>query len=327
MIEDGRIIGLGAAYVDAKIQSSELHLPLQRNQLPRFLDAHMEANLYAGGSIPNILTSFIRLSGNPNVRLFTCVGDDSRGKFYTAHTDRRLGEPQVSTKNPTGVWVGIYNDNELVEELDFYGAAGDIIILKRELEDSRNEVFITDIDACRVPQSFDSVKRVLEIMEDDGLFILSLSGLDAQADIQWLLSSADRIPNVIFGNAAELSYITDETDIAQAIRTTFPHSRLIVITNEEKDALVRFEEQVFSIPAKYIPQERVVDAAGAGDLYMGTMLALLSLSRYRTWNKYDVINVGNVASYASTLILQSVQSRLTHDMAQLILDYARSGPR
>lgn len=102
MIENGRVIGLGATYVDAKIRSSKLHLPSQRSQLPAFLDAHPEADLYAGGSIPNILTAFIRLSSNPNVKLLSCVGNDTRGKFYAAHTDSRLGEPQVSTRNPTG---------------------------------------------------------------------------------------------------------------------------------------------------------------------------------------------------------------------------------
>lgn len=323
MIEKGRIIGLGAAYVDAKIRSSNLHLPSQRNQLPAFLDTHPEAELYPGGSISNILTAFVRLSGNPNVRLLSCVGNDTRGEFYTAHTDSQLGKPQVSIKNPTGVWVGIYDNNELVEELDFYGAAGDITVSNEELQTSKNEAFITDIDACRVPGALDCAKQILDKIEDNDLFILSLSGADSQTNIQRFLSFINRMPNVIFGTASELSFISHEGGIIEGIKTTFPTSRLVVITQGKEGAVIRFEEQVFSIPAKYISPEQLVDATGAGDSYMGTMLAVLSLNKYRNWNEYDVINAANVASYAATLVLQSMQSKLTLDMAQLVLDYAR----
>lgn len=324
MIEDGRIIGFGAAYVDAKIQSPKLHLPSQRSQLPAFLDAYPEADLYAGGSIPNILTSFVRLSNNPNVRLFSCVGNDTRGKFYANHTDRRLGEPQVSTRNPTGIWVGIYDNNELVEDLDFYGAAGDITVSEEQLQPSRNEAFITDIDACRAPGGIESVKKILDTVKDNGLFILSLSGVSSTEDFYKPLALVNRMSEVVFGNVFELSCITHEGDVVQGIKTAFPTSKLVVITQGEKGAVIRFKEQVFSIPPKYVPKEKVVDSTGAGDSYMGTMLVLLSHNRYRDWNEYNVMNAAEVASYAATLVVQSVQSRLTLEMAQVTLDYVRN---
>lgn len=61
MIEN-KIVGLGGAYIDAKIQFPSLGIPIDNAELPNFLDNHPEAQLYAGGSIPNILTAFIKLS-------------------------------------------------------------------------------------------------------------------------------------------------------------------------------------------------------------------------------------------------------------------------
>ncbi len=318
MIEDGRIIGLGGAYVDAKIRSAKL--PLQRSELPAFLDAHPKAELYPGGSIPNILTTFIRLSGNQNVKLLSCVGNDPRGKFYAAHTDGRLGEPQISSRNPTGILVGIYDD-KLIAELDFSGAARDISVSTQELQASRNEVFITDIDACRVPEALDPVKQTLDAIEDNGLFVLSLSGADSHESIDQLLSFTDRMPNVIFGNASELSQVTHKADVDEAIKFAFPTSRLVVITQGEKGAVIRFKGHVFSIPPIYIPKEKVIDETGAGDSYMGTMLALLSHTRYRDWSEYDVRSAARTASYASTLVIQSRQSRLALNMVQDVLAF------
>lgn len=322
MIEAGRIIGLGGAYVDAKILSSNLHLPSRRSELPAFLDAHPEANLYAGGSIPNILTAFIRLSGNPSIKLLSCVGNDPRGKFYAEHTDRRFGEPQVSTRNPTGILVGIYDEGS-VAELDFSGAARDIFVSKEELYASRNEVFITDIDACRDRDALDPVKHTLDAIEDNGLFVLSLSGASSQESIDQLLSFTDRTPNVIFGNASELWDLSHEENIAKATESTFPTSRLVVITRGEEGAIIRFNGQVFSVPSIHIAKEKIIDETGAGDSYMGIMLALLSTTRYKDWSEYDVLNAARVASRASTLVIQSAQSRLTLEMAQVVHDYVK----
>lgn len=119
MNEYEEVIAIGSAYIDGKIWSSELRLPM-RFQLHSFLDAHPEARLYPGGSIPNILTSFVRISGNPNVKLLTCIGNDPRGKFYLENMDKSLGEPQVTMRRPTDIWIGIYNHNGLTEGMDRY---------------------------------------------------------------------------------------------------------------------------------------------------------------------------------------------------------------
>lgn len=322
MIE-GKVIGLGAAYVDAKIQSPNLCLPLENAQLPEFLDIHQEARLSPGGSLPNIMTAFARLSNYPNLRLLACVGNDVRGSFYAENTDGRFGQPQVSTVNPTGVWVGIYNDGVLVESLDFYGAAGDIYVSGEELHYLRNQVFITDIDACRVAQSADSVKKVVDKIETKGIFVLSLSGTEPQTNVQELLSFTGRNPDVIFGNARELSHITGGAEINQGIQTVFPENKLVVITHGEKGTLIRFDKQSFQVPAMHIPKGMIIDEEGAGDSYMGAMLAVLLQREYRDWNEYSIKNGARMGAFASSLVIQRSERRLTKDDARFVLDYIK----
>ncbi len=323
MTEEDRLIALGSAYVEGKIHSPLLHLPASRNQLPAFLDAHPYADLYAGGSIPNILTSFVRLSGNPNVKLMSCVGNDPRGRFYLQHMDKRLGEPQVSNRKRTDIWVGIYN-NGLVEGIDLYGAAANIQVSKEELHTSANKVFITDVDVCRIPAARDCVRQALEVVEDDGLFVLSLVGIPSNRNIDQIFSFTDRVPDLVFGNSSEVMQAAHETDINRAINSAFPGSRLVVATQADKGALIRYEEQVFFVSAVPVSKERVIDETGAGDTYMGTMLALLIPTLVGKWREADLINAARSASYASSLVIQSMQSRLTPSMAKLVIDYSKN---
>lgn len=319
---EGRIIGLGLAYVDGKIHSSELHLPSERDKLPEFLDAHPEAHLYQGGSIPNILTSFVKLSGNPNIKLLSCVGNDPRGRFYSELLDQRLGKTQISTTNPTGLWVGIYGHG-IREHMDFPGASTDVSVSQHELQSTSNGAFITDIDACTIPQTRDQIIQVLRILEDEAILILSLAGANKQENIDRTLALITRPPTIVFGTSSELSNINPHPNLDEAIYAAFPTSKLVVITNGEKGATIRFKDSIFSAPASYLPKEAIIDETGAGDTYMGTMLALLSKTKYTDWDEREVRNAARAASYASTLIIQSEQSGLTSDMAQLVLGFVK----
>lgn len=321
MKQENVVIGLGSAYVEAKIRSSE-RLPAQREQLPTFLDSHPEASLYAGGSVPNILTSFARVSGNPNIRLLSYVGNDSRGRFYLKNMERLLGEPKI-TQRPTDLWVGIYDSDGLVEGMDLYGAIRDLSLSKEDITGIRNRVFITDIDACRFQETQVPIKQALDQTADDGVFALSLVGANPEEDISQIIAFTGRAPEVVFGNTYEILSITHETDLDRAIKMVFPSNRLVIITQAEKGALIRLDNDIFSIPAMPVPKERVIDETGAGDSYMGTMLALLLRKTFNTWQKDEIIKAAQIASYASTLVIQSMNSRVTPSMSRYILSYAK----
>lgn len=155
----------------------------------------------------------------------------------------------------------------------------------------------------------------------DGLFVLSLVGATGQGNIHKALSFTDRGPDVAFGNIRELVAITGEIDGYEAIKNAFPESKLVVITQAEKGAMIRFEKQVFPVTAKVIPNERFVDEVGAGDAYMGTMLALLLHRNYTEWTMDDIVNAAEVATHAASLIIQSMESAITPAMASIVRRY------
>lgn len=325
-----RIIALGTAYVEAKIQSPELHLPQQSNELPAFLDVHPEANLYAGGSVPNILASFAKISGHPNVRLFCCVGNDDRGRFFIGSIDQRLGKPQVSHKGLTGVAVGVYNKG-LTEFLDFYGAADDVIVSRRELRKAKTQLFISDVDFMSTPRTLKQVQKIIRVTKrDHGIFALSLGhagyypSVSDQEYMKEVLSPFYRTPNLVFGNEHELQYITGEKDLHDAMITAFPESELVVTTRAEKGALIRLNREIFSVPAISVETEGVIDTIGAGDTFMGVSLAILMRTPYASGNKDNVVRAMRIANYASSLVIRSMHSQLTDEMAQQVLSYERS---
>lgn len=322
MPEVNKVIGLGSACVDGKIISSNLHLPSEGRSLSLFLDRHQEAVLYPGGSISNILTAFVRLSNNPNVRLLSCVGDDPRGRFYTEHMDRRLGLPRISEKKSTDVWVGIYNHG-LVEDMSYLDASTEFRVSNQELDLSRDAVFITDIQTCRTVTVLNSIEGILDAIGHQGIFVLSLVGSNPTENITSFLPFNNRPPDIVFGNEFELSCLTKKPDAVEAIADIFTDAMLIVITQAERGALVRFKGDVLRVPAKFVPTGLLVDEAGAGDSYMGTMLAILSSEKFTSLGKHDVISAATTASYAGALMIQSMHSQLSIGMAKQVANYAK----
>lgn len=326
MIETGRVVSLGYGYVDGKIYSTNVILPKEREELPRFLDAHPEAELSPGGSIPNIVTAFVRVAENQQIILLSCVGDDSRGKLYIDSLDKRLGTPQISSISPTGLWVGIYNDerNEVLDYMDYFGASVDVVASKAELENARNTALITDIDALSVDNVRDEILRTQDSLDDNGLFILSLSGSNNRQNLNETLSFMNKDPDAVFGTASELCRITHQSNLEAALRFGFPQSNLIVATQGDDGSIFRLDGKFYSVSAKYVPKTKIVDEIGAGDSYMGTMLAILSTVKYSNWNDSIVRYAADVASYASSLVIQSSQPRLTLEMASQVINYRKN---
>lgn len=282
------------------------------------MDAHPEAELFPGGSIPNILTSFSRVSGNPNVKLLSCVGDDDRGKFYLHHLDCNLGEVQISKGKPTGLWVGIYDQKKVSKFMDYSGASIDVTVPVETLRTSGIKIFITDIDSCSVPQTRKQINKTLDIFDDKGRFVLSLDGANKAEDIKGITSSISRIPDIVFGTAAEFLKALNQNHMNKALESAFPFMRLLVATDGEKGALIRFNQEVFSVMVRYIPAKYLIDETGAGDAYMGTMLAVLLDTQYKDWDKNDLKNAANIAAHAASLVIQSTHSRLTSANARLV---------
>lgn len=157
-----------------------------------------------------------------------------------------------------------------------------------------------------------------EVAASGGIFVFRLSGIQHGTDEKFdkkeldsLLASLPKLPDIVFANAVELQHASGIDDVYQATQQAFPESRLMVITDGENGSFVRFESNVFKIPPESISQNDVVDTTGAGDSYMGAMLAALFTRPYNQWTSEFIISCAEIGTYASALVIQSFQSRLT----------------
>lgn len=327
MAENRRVLAIGAAYVEAKLQSQELHLPARRRELPSFLDAHPEVALSAGGSIPNVLSTFMNLSETPTVRLLSCVGKDQWGDYFTSEVQQVFGKPKRSKNKPTGLFVGIYN-NGLKEASDSYGASYDFSPSRRELKRAKSDLFITDISTCKDQKGLKAVqKTIARVKQRDGMFALSLGGAipttSTSEQINDIFHTLDASPDLVFGNERELLHTVGGLTVQESLPRAFPNSKLVIITRAENGSVIKYEDQVIPVPISPIPAEKVIDETGAGDSFMGATLALLLQEDPDRWTFDQIFHAARVASFASSLVIQSMQSRVTPDMATQVRAYEK----
>lgn len=332
MIENGRIIGLGLALVDHKIKNKTVCLPQNKDNLPFFLDENSSiTNISAGGPICNTLTAFISyLPQQSIVQLYSAIGDDKNGDFFRQHTSEKLGHPQIKSSKPTGLWACVIDEstNEIKEKLSYYGAAQTVSISKKDVGSEKNTIFMTDISSCKFPDILNQALDALPVLKrEGGLFVLSLNGARLSAVSNSYLDSMFRSlpyqPQIIFANQAELLYITGKTNLNDAIHTAFPASQLLITTCGKDGAVIRFNGDMITIPSYNIEKDKFADETGAGDAFMGTMLAIL-YPRLFSMDKKIITKAAKIASYAGALTTQTLNSRVANEQAVLIQKYAQS---
>lgn len=320
---EGRIVGLSLAVVDYKINRNgdNLLLPTDREALVPFLEEVVKKQgefvVCAGGSITSAMHTFAALSKNP-FRLFSAIGNDFNGEIYKTATSAKLGHPQIIEGQRTGVWIALLRDGGYPEGLSFHGAGDKVRISKGELQEEKNSLFMTDITSCKKEEIFDSLDEVLKIIKNDnGIFALGLGGSRPNGvprnKLASMFSSFWINPDIIFGNEQEFLYATGAPSVEAIIDRGFPQSRLVIVTCDARGVKIRFEGENLSVPAQYVSPDRIIDQTGAGDTFIGTMLGSLYAKPYSSWTHNDVEKAAQLASIASSLVLQIKDSRLRQD--------------
>ena len=326
--DNGRFIGIGVALVDHIFNETEHFSPFTSEEALFFIETHKPDFIRPGAPMPNTFTAISRLSVNRRLRLFHCVGSDERGNFFQRETDPKIGLAQVHVTEPTGVWVGFKSEKGgLRFSTASYGAALKVRVSPDDLNEEPNGIFITDVSSCENETIHNQTDIILKRLDHDGgIFALSLGGPHTpslnHSKLDSIINSLRYKPQIVFSNADEFRYYSRTEDIKVSLFNRFANARLVVVTLGQQGSIIRFEDRLIRIPA--VSVDNLVDDLGAGDAYMGTMMALMSQTRYVDWTDYTVKEAAKIASYASSLVIQSVHSRLTPSMAQLVLDFGRS---
>lgn len=326
--DNGRFIGIGVALVDHIFIETGNIAPFTSEETFSFLETHKPPDLIRPGApMPNTFTAISHLSVNRRLKLFHCVGSDDRGNFFRRETDPKIGLAQVHPTESTGVWVGFYNEKgNLRFSMASYGAALKVRVAPNELDEEPNGIFITDISSCENEAIHNQTDEILKRLDHDGgVFALSLGGPRTpflnHIKMESIINSFRYKPHIVFSNADEFRYFSREKNIESSLLDCFPNARLVAVTLGQQGSIIRFEDRLIRIPP--VAVDNLIDELGAGDAYMGTMLALMLQTKYGYWTEHIVEKAAKIASYTSSLVIQSRQSRLTSAMAQQVLNYER----
>ena len=320
MTENMRTYGLGFAMVDAKVlakNNSITELPREPQALVSYLDSQPEVELKAGGSTTNTLAAYIGILTNNSVRLFAAVGSDKRGDFLRNVADPKLGNLQIVENDPTGTIIYLLSaDGNYIDIQSFYGAATRVTVPVNSLRDEKKFLFISNCFALSNPNVSQEVNKAVEVLvKNGGFFALNLSGANlaeiSEVELRSSIDALPLVPSVAVGNESEAKRLTGKNDVMEAAMSLFPNSRLVVITRDKNGSLVRFENRIISIPA--YPCKIVNDPTGAGDCYMGAMLACLFEKPYISWTLNDIKIAATTASYAAAKVVERFDSRLPKD--------------
>lgn len=320
MAERYRAVGMAFALVDEKIldTTAVLQRPmLDIVQVDSFLHAYPDrVPPSPGGSVANVMTTFAGIASDAGVRLYSCVGDDFRGKIFVNETERLVGMPQIDKNLPTGTCVFILSQQgEIMDEITYYGAAENVQISKEDTSHDNYGIFISNVNTFRHEKANDKAHDLLHaVRRDKGLFVLRLSGVhSAMIDrdhLQSVLSSIKDSPEIVFANRDEAVHITGNQFPQDELTHIFPNARVFVLTLGAEGSLVRYEGNVSKIsPA--CPENKIVDTTGAGDAYMGATTAMLSSIPYSHWTEKYVQRCARTGAFAASLVIQSFHSRLT----------------
>lgn len=322
MQQRGRLVGLGCAMVNEKIQKQGINFPKGR-ELYSFLDGQRDSIREVGGVTCNILSALTLYSPDMGVHLIACTGKDERGKFYQSKVRKRLGTLQKNPNEPTGIVVFAPNKENVVTRIDSYlGAAETVTIDKDEIEQN-NKLFISDLMTLRLPKVFKEADRMLLSVKKSGCnFFLNLAGLNPEIapvkSVVAALTALKKEPDIVTGNEGELNCLTNSSDMPTLITQVFPNTRLLIITLGKNGSLVRFEGIKCYIPPYEISEDKTVDQTGAGDTFAGIMLGELYKKPYSRWSHGDVAKACITASYGASIVVQTTRFQLSNkEMARV----------
>lgn len=329
------IVLVGSAVVDYAIHRDSgevLSLPSKDSDVPAFLLNQPEGRVQSkgSGSVQNLARTLLGFQGE-GVRFFTAVAEDKSGEIFREQADPRLGPVEVfpAQAGHTPMAAIIIGERGVPDEMRFLpGMADKTSVSQTEIDNTQVDMFVTNGAALGGRDMVDQMRKVINRMQKTGgLFALNLTAVSDKKTTKERLASAlteqlKKQPDIVVGNEIEAAYITEQETPTpeEAILDPrfFPESEIAIITNGEKGSIIRFKDEVITVPISNINQEDVIDTIGAGDAYMATFLWSLSQKSKESWTMADMRKAGELGSYAAGLLIQIKDVRLNEEQIALV---------
>jgi sugar/nucleoside kinase (ribokinase family) len=324
------IYGLGLSLMDLKVKpqvdnAASQKLPRDFESFSAFIDKSELMHYCAGGIVSNILMAYAQFRPQSKIALFAALGQDRYGDLYQERVEKHLGKLQRIKEEPTGL-VGYlidYNSGEFTDKVSFYKAAEHAIVPIDQLREQPQGMLVSSAALFSMPHLHNELNKALqELRGGEALFALNLGGCRPdktdKATLAKELLSSSFFPQLIFGNEKEIMYVSGEENAEAAVSTLFPNTRVLIMTRAGQGSLIRYEGEVLSIPAAPLRKTSALDESGAGDCYMGVMLACLNVEPSTKWNKQSVTHAARTAAFAAARVVESDETQLPSDSVSLI---------
>jgi len=120
--------------------------------------------------------------------------------------------------------------------------------------------------------------------------------------------------DLLFCNYDEAILYSETSDLDSAIAKLSKITKTLVVTLGAEGAVIVTQEKTIKIEGNKV---EAVDSNGAGDLFAGTFLHALA-------NNLSLSMAGNVASFASALLVTQFGPRLSKEKIVEVIAYAKS---
>ncbi|MGI3066450.1 aminoimidazole riboside kinase [Vibrio diabolicus] len=260
-----------------------------------------------GGAPANVAVAISRLGGS--VSFFGRVGRDPLGHFMK----QKLEQEGVNTehmhldekKRTSTVIVGLDDSGErsftfmVKPSADQFFTTHDIPKF-----DSHSWMHCCSIALARDPSrsaTFESMKRI----KASGGFVSFDPNIREevwpdQDEIEKTVIKAVELADVVKFSEEEILFLTKTQTLEDALATFEQSEKLVVITLGAKGTLALFNGEQKFVPSSKV--DHVIDTTGAGDAFVGGLLARLSQTEnWRTWNEIiPAIQWGNQCGALTT---------------------------
>jgi sugar/nucleoside kinase (ribokinase family) len=293
MKERENAICAGLALLDHKIRSGNIGGQSER---------------HPGGKSTNVFSAYAAINNPAKTQIFAKIGSDESGDYYLQRSPELMGI-QIEPSGITGISQNIFdNEGKVQSSHVIYNSAENFSIHDKDMISNGPAFLITDTFTLQLKEREDDLQRLMDLLYWQGGFIaLNLAGISRIKNPgDFLKRWLNRQRHIVFGNEKEFSCIEGFDSMSGA----FPHSLLTVMTMGDRGSRINYQDMTLEIPAQPL-HDFFVDEFGAGDCFMGVMIAAITRIPIESLTAKQIIDAAFIASTAASLVLTNRENRLT----------------
>lgn len=331
MAKQYHIYGLGNALVDFEIEASTAELQslnIEKGVMTLIDEARQDELFNAfkgqhhgracGGSAANTIIG-ARSLGSPS--FYSCkVANDDTGNFYRddllSHgVDSNLSY-ETFENGKTGKCLVLITDDADRTMNTYLGITGDISYQQvNEAALLNSEFLYIEGYLSSSPIGLEAAVKTMQFARQNQ--IKTAFSLSDPNMIKFCRQGLDLIigqgVDILFCNFDEAILYTNSEDLESAMDRLAKIAKTVVITLGADGAIIFDNGEAIKIAGNSV---KAIDTNGAGDLFAGSFLHALA-------NKLSLPLAGQIASYASALLVTQFGPRLNSDKTEEVKNYAR----